>query len=371
VRGFVSELTDVAVAIKEKYTVNRDAEKEREQFLAAGMTAEAAEVKTKDVDFKAELAPLVGVTAAYVEAANGVATAIKDLLPALPKLTESSAKLSVRLERFQELNRQYLATFPETQKKLENWDYLKPIPMIDTFTGFLFGKDWKTASFWQDWYGVVPLFVGSLMVSIIALFLAVPLGVGAAIYINQFASAREQQLIKPAIEFISAIPSVVSSEAASAIRPHAASIAGSGIGHGAPLARIPSSHPMAAVARSSARSAEGVAQPASVSRSRSRTAPAGNASMLRPISALVGVRAARSGFDARASMITGQGSSFCGPSISVASSASGASIDPSARAISSALMAGCCVLLFCSNGLFLVFQNWIVRKWFSKIGLRL
>jgi phosphate transport system permease protein len=39
--------------------------------------------------------------------------------------------------------------------------------------------------------------------------LAVPLGVGAAIYISQIASAREQRLVKPAIEFISAIPSVV------------------------------------------------------------------------------------------------------------------------------------------------------------------
>jgi phosphate transport system permease protein len=47
------------------------------------------------------------------------------------------------------------------------------------------------------------------MVSMIALSLAVPLGVGAAIYINQIATPREQRLIKPAIEFISAIPSVV------------------------------------------------------------------------------------------------------------------------------------------------------------------
>jgi phosphate transport system permease protein len=211
VRGFVSELTDVAVAIKEKYTVNRDAEKERAQFLAAGMTAEAAEVKTKTVDFKAELAPLVGVTPAYVEAANGVAAAITELLktPLTLPAALSNADLTARLERFQALNRQYLASFPETQKKLETWDYQKPVPTLDTVTGFILGKEWKTASFWQDWYGVVPLFVGSLMVSVIALFLAVPLGVGAAIYINQFASAREQRLVKPAIEFISAIPSVV------------------------------------------------------------------------------------------------------------------------------------------------------------------
>ena len=207
VRGMVSELTDVAVAIKEKYTLSRDAEKERDQFIAAGMAAEAAAVKIIPVDFKVELAPLVGMTPAYVEAANGVSTAITALLATPP--TVPAPALNARLQRFQELNQQYLASFPATQKRLETWDYQKPVPALDTFTGFILGKEWKTASFWQDWYGVVPLFIGSLMVSVIALFLAVPLGVGAAIYINQFASAREQRLVKPAIEFISAIPSVV------------------------------------------------------------------------------------------------------------------------------------------------------------------
>jgi phosphate transport system permease protein len=48
-----------------------------------------------------------------------------------------------------------------------------------------------------------------LMVSLVALALAVPLGIGAAIYVNQIATQREQKLIKPCIEFISAFPSVV------------------------------------------------------------------------------------------------------------------------------------------------------------------
>jgi phosphate transport system permease protein len=47
------------------------------------------------------------------------------------------------------------------------------------------------------------------MVSAVALVIAVPLGVGAAIYVNQIARPAEQRLIKPAIEFISALPSVV------------------------------------------------------------------------------------------------------------------------------------------------------------------
>ncbi len=207
IRGMVSELTDVAVSIKDKYTINEDAKTERAQFLAAGMTAEADAVRIIEIDFKAELAPLVGVTPVYIETANGVATAITEVLASPPALPVPA--LDYRLTRFKELNRQFLATFPETRRLVETWDFQKPVPVLDTVTGFLFGRQWLTASFWQDWYGILPLFIGSLMVSIIALTLAVPLGVGAAIYINQFASLREQRVIKPAIEFISAIPSVV------------------------------------------------------------------------------------------------------------------------------------------------------------------
>ena len=61
----------------------------------------------------------------------------------------------------------------------------------------------------QDWFGILPLLSGSLLVTIIALLLAIPFGVGSAIYVNQVATAREQAIIKPFIEFISAIPSVL------------------------------------------------------------------------------------------------------------------------------------------------------------------
>ena len=58
-------------------------------------------------------------------------------------------------------------------------------------------------------YGILPLLSGSLIISFVALCIAVPLGVGAAIYTNQFSKPLEQNLIKPYIEFISAVPSVV------------------------------------------------------------------------------------------------------------------------------------------------------------------
>jgi len=53
------------------------------------------------------------------------------------------------------------------------------------------------------------LLVGSIMVSLVALAFAVPLGVASSIYVSEIASRHEQRFIKPYIEFISAIPSVV------------------------------------------------------------------------------------------------------------------------------------------------------------------
>ena len=207
IRGLVSELTDVAVEIKTKFRINEDAKLERQQYRDARMTDEADAVVINDIDFKTELAPLIGVAPAYIEAAGGVSVQLAKVISVPPPMP--TPELRSRLQRFQALTHEYLGTFPETRRKIESWDFDKPVPFWDNVTGFIFGRQWITASFWQDWYGVLPLFVGSIMVSIIALVLAVPLGVGGAIYINQFATQREQRLVKPAIEFISAIPSVV------------------------------------------------------------------------------------------------------------------------------------------------------------------
>ena len=104
---------------------------------------------------------------------------------------------------------EYLGSVPLYEERLTEWDPTQPYPLPRAFSGFFLGKDWVTNSARQDWYGVLPLLSGSLLVSLIALALAIPFGVGSAIYVNQVASAREQSFIKPCIEFISAIPSVL------------------------------------------------------------------------------------------------------------------------------------------------------------------
>jgi phosphate transport system permease protein len=206
-RAFLSELTEQATAIKTKFAVNEDKKIERAQWLAVGKIAEADAVKIETVDFAAELKPILGTLPAFKQLSREFGGKLAALLDEAPAMLMPDAQQ--RLARFKEMTRSYLSGFPAIEKHLETWDYAKPVPGWQAFTSFIFGRQWLTASLWQDWYGIIPLFVGSLMVSLVALALAVPLGIGAAIYVNQIATQREQKLIKPCIEFISAFPSVV------------------------------------------------------------------------------------------------------------------------------------------------------------------
>jgi phosphate transport system permease protein len=58
-------------------------------------------------------------------------------------------------------------------------------------------------------FNIIPLIIGSLKATLVALLLSVPLGVGAAIYVSQLARPSVREAVKPAIEMLSGIPSVV------------------------------------------------------------------------------------------------------------------------------------------------------------------
>ena len=58
-------------------------------------------------------------------------------------------------------------------------------------------------------YGIWPLILGTLKVSIVSMLVAVPLGVGAAVYVSQYASRRAREIVKPLIELLAGVPSVV------------------------------------------------------------------------------------------------------------------------------------------------------------------
>jgi phosphate transport system permease protein len=73
---------------------------------------------------------------------------------------------------------------------------------------FLFGDTWAPTAV-EPLYGIFPLIVGTLLVTIGAIIFAVPLSIGCAIYVSELASPRVKNVLKPAIELLAGIPSVV------------------------------------------------------------------------------------------------------------------------------------------------------------------
>lgn len=77
------------------------------------------------------------------------------------------------------------------------------------FLDFLAGKVWNPGGYSESSYGILSLLVSTLMVTAGAMLFAVPLGVLTAAYIAEVASPREREIIKPVIEILAGIPSVV------------------------------------------------------------------------------------------------------------------------------------------------------------------
>ncbi len=73
---------------------------------------------------------------------------------------------------------------------------------------FLLGLSWQPTAA-VPLYGILPLIVGTLLVTIGAMVIAIPLSLGCAIYIAELASPRVKTILKPAIELLAGIPSVV------------------------------------------------------------------------------------------------------------------------------------------------------------------
>jgi len=83
-----------------------------------------------------------------------------------------------------------------------------PIFKVTTFKKFLFGKFWYP-TYEPPEFGILPLILGSLLVTFGALIISVPLGIAGAIYISEIASFKIKEFIKPVIELLAGIPSVV------------------------------------------------------------------------------------------------------------------------------------------------------------------
>ena len=73
---------------------------------------------------------------------------------------------------------------------------------------FLFGTAWYP-TYTPPEYGIWPLIIGSLIVTVLASLIAVPFGLLSAIYISEIAPARIREILKSVIELLAGLPSVV------------------------------------------------------------------------------------------------------------------------------------------------------------------
>lgn len=84
--------------------------------------------------------------------------------------------------------------------------FFREVPVQD----FLFGTNW-TPLFEgsQQSFGVIPLVMGTLMTSAVAALIALPLGLAAAIYLSEVAGDRARSFLKPVLEVLAGVPTIV------------------------------------------------------------------------------------------------------------------------------------------------------------------
>lgn len=77
-----------------------------------------------------------------------------------------------------------------------------------SFLDFITDKEW-TPLFTIKHYGILPLLMGTVLTTLIAVIIAVPLGLISAVYLNEYASTRTRTIVKPILEILAAVPTVV------------------------------------------------------------------------------------------------------------------------------------------------------------------
>ncbi|KAF0091881.1 MAG: phosphate transport system permease protein [Fusobacteria bacterium] len=86
----------------------------------------------------------------------------------------------------------------------ESFLFFREIPIWDFLTGTTWAPTLKPRSF-----GVLPLLVGTLMVALFSSIISLPLGLGSAIYLSEYSNKKARKVIKPILELLAGIPSIV------------------------------------------------------------------------------------------------------------------------------------------------------------------
>jgi len=78
-----------------------------------------------------------------------------------------------------------------------------------SLSDFFLGNVWNPTAYGEPTWGILSLIVGTLMIAIGSLIIAIPLGLASAIYLSEIARPEIREIVKPAIEMIAGVPSVV------------------------------------------------------------------------------------------------------------------------------------------------------------------
>lgn len=86
----------------------------------------------------------------------------------------------------------------------ETWGFFRKVSLLD----FLTDPQW-TPLFTIKHFGIMPLLCGTMLTTAIALFVAVPIGLVSAVYLSEYATAGMRKAVKPTLEILAAVPTVV------------------------------------------------------------------------------------------------------------------------------------------------------------------
>ena len=88
----------------------------------------------------------------------------------------------------------------------DSLDFFREVPIGD----YLLGTEWQPlAGGEQQAFGVLPLLWSTLYLTLVGLLVAIPLGLGAAVYLAEYASPRVRRILKPVLEVLAGIPTIV------------------------------------------------------------------------------------------------------------------------------------------------------------------
>ena len=87
---------------------------------------------------------------------------------------------------------------------VETFQFLRQVPIVE----FLTGTEW-TPLFAVPRFGVLPLLTGTMLVSLIAMLVSLPMGLLSAIYLSEYAGPNVRRVVKPVLELLAGVPTVV------------------------------------------------------------------------------------------------------------------------------------------------------------------